>query len=117
MGGNIVPMLVRDGSAQAYDFLTNEMPGSHRARLPYWRDVGTLDSYFDAHMDMCAIQPLFNLYNDRWPILTYMASLPPAKFVHEVRRPGGPRGQQPGPNGVIVSGGLVRQWCCPRACG
>src|SRR6201996_6524669 len=83
MGGNIIPMLVKDGAAQAYDFLTNKIPGAQEGDLPYWRDVGTLDSYFEAHMDLCAVQPLFTLYNNKWPILTYVPSLPPAKFVHE----------------------------------
>ena len=63
---------------------------SSRTRYParrrdrgYWRDVGTIDSYFEAHMDLCATVPAFNLYNDRWPILTHIPSLPPAKFVHD----------------------------------
>jgi glucose-1-phosphate adenylyltransferase len=109
MGGNIIPMLVRDGCAQAYDFSTNKVPGALPEDQSYWRDVGSLDAYFDAHMDLCAVQPLFNLYNDRWPILTYVPSLPPAKFVHD---DGGSRvGHAIASmvsNGVIVSGGLVR---------
>ena len=76
-------MLVQNGSAQAYDFMPNEVPGATPRDAGYWRDVGTLDSYFDAHMDLCAVEPVFNLYNDQWPILTYVPSLPPAKFVHE----------------------------------
>jgi len=54
MGGNIVPMLVRNGSAQAYDFTLNKVPGATERDAGYWRDVGSLDSYFDAHMDLCA---------------------------------------------------------------
>jgi glucose-1-phosphate adenylyltransferase len=110
MGGNIVPMLVRDGSAQAYDFNTNKVPGALPEDASYWRDVGTLESYFDSHMDLCAVQPLFNLYNDKWPILTHVPSLAPAKFVHD-----GADGRVGHAiaslvsNGVIVSGGLVRQ--------
>jgi glucose-1-phosphate adenylyltransferase len=109
IGGNIIPMLVRDGCAQAYDFSTNEVPGALPEDAAYWRDVGSLDTYFEAHMDLCAIQPLFNLYNDRWPILTQVPSLPPAKFVHD---DGARVGHAIGSlvsNGVIVSGGLVRQ--------
>jgi glucose-1-phosphate adenylyltransferase len=102
-------MLVRDGVAQAYDFSSNKVPGALPEDEAYWRDVGSLDAYFDAHMDLCAIQPLFNLYNDRWPILTHVPSLPPAKFVHD---DGGARvGRAISSmvsNGVIVSGGLVR---------
>ena len=110
IGGNIIPMLVRDGCAQAYDFSTNEVPGALPKDQAYWRDVGTLDSYFDSHMDLCAVQPLFNLYNDKWPILTYVPSLPPAKFVHDDGE--GRVGHAIASlisNGVIVSGGLVRQ--------
>ena len=70
MGGDIMPMLVRERAAHVYDFLQNEVPGAEARDLGYWRDVGTLDSYFDAHMDLCAVHPVFNLYNDRWPILT-----------------------------------------------
>jgi glucose-1-phosphate adenylyltransferase len=109
MGGNIIPMLVRDGSAQAYDFMTNEVPGAVPRDAGYWRDVGTLDSYFDAHMDLCAVQPVFNLYNDRWPILTQVPSLPPAKFVHDSGDRVGRAIDSLVSNGVIVSGGLVRQ--------
>jgi len=110
MGGNIIPMLVRDGAAQAYDFNTNKVPGALPEDASYWRDVGTIDSYFDSHMDLCAVQPLFNLYNDKWPILTHVPSLAPAKFVHD-----GADGRVGHAiaslvsNGVIVSGGLVRQ--------
>jgi len=109
MGGNIIPMLVRDGVAQAYDFSTNRVPGVLPEDAAYWRDVGSLDAYFDAHMDLCAVQPLFNLYNDKWPILTHVPSLPPAKFVHDdgVNRIGRAICSLVSP-GVIVSGGLVR---------
>ncbi len=107
MGGNIIPMLVRNGCAQAYDFTLNKVPGATERDAGYWRDVGTLDPYFEAHMDLCAVEPIFNLYNDRWPILTNVPSLPPAKFVHEA-------GDRVGRAidslvGVVISGGLVRQ--------
>jgi glucose-1-phosphate adenylyltransferase len=109
MGGNIIPMLVADGCAQAYDFYTNKVPGALPEDEAYWRDVGTLDTYFEAHMDLCAVQPLFNLYNDKWPILTHIPSLPPAKFVHDDGK--GRVGRAISSlvsNGVIVSGGLVK---------
>ena len=108
MGGNIIPMLVRDGSAQAYDFLTNKVPGATQRDAGYWRDVGTLDSYFDAHMDLCAVEPVFNLYNDHWPILTHVPSIPPAKFVHDAGDRVGRATDSLVSPGVIVSGGLVR---------
>jgi glucose-1-phosphate adenylyltransferase len=109
MGGDIVPMLVSERSADVYDFLTNEVPGSSVRDEGYWRDVGTLDSYFDAHMDLCAVHPVFNLYNDQWPILTRVASQPPAKFVHDSGDRVGRAIDSMVSNGVIVSGGLVRE--------
>jgi glucose-1-phosphate adenylyltransferase len=108
MGGDIVPMLVRQGAAQVYDFLDNSVPGADPRDAGYWRDVGTLDSYFDAHMDLCAVQPVFSLYNDKWPILTHVPSQPPAKFVHDSGDRVGRAINSVVSNGVIVSGGLVR---------
>jgi glucose-1-phosphate adenylyltransferase len=109
MGGDIVPMLVSERSADVYDFLTNEVPGANERDAGYWRDVGTLDSYFDAHMDLCAVHPVFNLYNDHWPILTRVASQPPAKFVHDSGDRVGRAIDSMVSNGVVVSGGLVRE--------
>jgi glucose-1-phosphate adenylyltransferase len=109
IGGNIIPMLVDDGAAAAYDFLTNEVPGSTERDAGYWRDVGTIDAYFDAHMDMRTVEPQFNLYNYRWPILTHMDPLPPAKFVHDTGDRIGRAIDSLVSNGVIVSGGLVRE--------
>src|SRR5580692_4207427 len=63
IGGNIIPNLVQNGTAQAYDFMLNQVPGATARDAGYWRDVGTLESYFDAHMDLCAVEPIFNLYN------------------------------------------------------
>jgi glucose-1-phosphate adenylyltransferase len=109
IGGNIIPALVRDGAAQAYDFMTNEVPGATERDCGYWRDVGTIDAYFDAHMDLRTVDPMFNLYNDRWPILTHMEAVPPAKFVHDSGDRVGRAVDSLVSNGVIVSGGLVRQ--------
>jgi glucose-1-phosphate adenylyltransferase len=109
IGGNLVPMLVEDGCAQAYDFLTNEVPGSTERDHGYWRDVGTIDAYFDAHMDLRTVEPMFNLYNYQWPILTHMDPLPPAKFVHDDGDRVGRAIDSLVSNGVIVSGGLVRR--------
>jgi glucose-1-phosphate adenylyltransferase len=109
MGGDIVPMLVSERNADVYDFLTNEVPGANERDAGYWRDVGTLDSYFDAHMDLCAVLPVFNLYNDKWPILTRVASQPPAKFVHDSGNRVGRAIDSLVSNGVIISGGLVRE--------
>ena len=108
MGGDILPMLVQAGLAQAYNFMDNTVPGADPRDVGYWRDVGTLDSYFDAHMDLCAVHPIFNLYNDEWPILTNVPSQPPAKFVHDSGDRVGRAINSVVSNGVIVSGGLVR---------
>jgi glucose-1-phosphate adenylyltransferase len=109
IGGNLIPMLVREGCAQVYDFTLNKVPGASPEDAAYWRDVGTLDSYFDAHMDLCAATPKFNLYNDHWPILTHVPSQPPAKFVHDSGDRVGRALDSMVSNGVIVSGGLVRE--------
>lgn len=109
MGGNIMPMMVDQGLAQVYDFQSNEVPGAAPTDTGYWRDVGTLDSYYDAHMDLCALVPAFNLYNHEWPILTHIPPHPPAKFVHEDDGRVGRAVNSVVSNGVIVSGALVRE--------
>ncbi len=83
MGGNIIPMFVNRGTAHVYDFARNEVPGATDRDRGYWRDVGTLDAYHDAHMDLVSIEPIFNLYNRDWPILSLPPTLPPAKFVQD----------------------------------
>jgi glucose-1-phosphate adenylyltransferase len=108
IGGSIIPMLVQQRAAHAYDFPQNEVPGAGLRDRGYWRDVGTIDSYFDAHMDLCATVPKFNLYNDRWPILTHVPAQPAAKFVHDDGDRVGRAINSVVSNGVIVSGGLVR---------
>jgi glucose-1-phosphate adenylyltransferase len=108
MGRDIIPKLMGQRLAEVYDFLDNEVPGAEPRDAGYWRDVGTLDSYFDAHMDLCAVQPVFNLYNEEWPILTHVPSQPPAKFVHDDGDRVGRAINSIVSNGVIVSGGLVR---------
>ncbi len=80
LGANIIPMLTANGSAKVYDFADNVVPGETERDKGYWRDVGSIDSYFDAHMDLVSIHPIFNLYNREWPLLTNPPSLPPAKF-------------------------------------
>jgi len=109
MGGDIIPRLVRDGAAHVYDFLQNKVPGADARDQGYWREVGTIDSYFEAHMDLCAAHPVFNLYNNRWPILTHVPAEPPAKFVHEYGDRAGRAFNSVISHGVIVSGGLVRE--------
>ena len=109
MGGNIIPMMVASGGAEVYDFSENEVPGATERDRGYWRDVGTLDSYYDAHMDLVAAHPVFNLYNRQWPILTSSPALPPAKFVHEMSGRVGQAVDSLVSQGVIISGGTVRR--------
>ncbi|MEZ5116010.1 MAG: glucose-1-phosphate adenylyltransferase [Candidatus Nanopelagicales bacterium] len=103
MGGSILPMLTDAGKACVYDFDLNEVPGATDRDRGYWRDVGTLDSYHDAHMDLVSVHPVFNLYNRRWPILTNLPPLPPAKFVE-----GGNAHESMVGAGSIIAGAHVR---------
>ncbi len=82
MGGDIVPAFVRAGDGWVYDFKDNDIPGATDRDRGYWRDVGTIDSYYDAHMDLVSVHPVFNIYNEAWPIYTNYGPQPPAKFVH-----------------------------------
>jgi glucose-1-phosphate adenylyltransferase len=108
MGGDIIPMLVERGEAGVYDFRDNDVPGSTDRDRGYWRDVGTLDSYYEAHMDLISVLPVFNLYNFQWPVYTGNHPWPPAKFVHDSEdRVGRAVGSMVSP-GVIVSGSLVK---------
>ncbi len=81
MGGDIIPSFVSRGDGLVYDFTANEVPGSTERDKAYWRDVGTLDAYHEAHMDLVSIDPVFNLYNMDWPIWTYPVQMPGAKFT------------------------------------
>jgi glucose-1-phosphate adenylyltransferase len=108
IGGDIIPMLVRERAAHVYDFGQNTVPGAEPREAGYWREVGTIDSYFEAHMDLCAVHPVFNLYNRQWPILTHVPPYPPAKFVHDDGDRAGRALNSVVSNGAIVSGGLVR---------
>ena len=109
MGGNIVPMLVEDGAAQVYDFSSNEVPGAAERDRGYWRDVGTLDAFYDAHMDLISVHPVFNLYNQAWPILTWPEPLPPAKFVFDDDERIGHALDSMVCAGVVISGATVRR--------
>ncbi|MGH3849747.1 MAG: glucose-1-phosphate adenylyltransferase, partial [Pseudonocardiaceae bacterium] len=109
VGGNIIPTMVASGQAHVYDFADNEVPGAFDRDHGYWRDVGSLDSYHEAHLDMVSVHPVFNLYNGQWPIFTSVPPLPPAKFVLD-----GPGGTGQAVNsmvcaGAIIAGGLVRR--------
>ncbi|MCU1690130.1 MAG: glgC [Jatrophihabitantaceae bacterium] len=103
MGGSIMPMMVDKGSAYVYDFADNDVPGATDRDRGYWRDVGTIDAYYDSHMDLVAVHPIFNLYNRQWPIFTSHPQLPPAKFVE-----GGMAQESVVGSGAIISGATVR---------
>jgi glucose-1-phosphate adenylyltransferase len=109
IGGNIIPALVARDEAYVYDFSKNEVPGATDRDRSYWRDVGTLDAYYDAHMDIISVDPIFNLYNSAWPILTWLEALPPAKFVFEEDGRVGHALNSLVCAGVIVSGATVRR--------
>ena len=107
MGGDIVPYFVDKGTCGFYDFLQNDVPGSTDRDRDYWRDVGTLDSYFDAHMDLIAVQPVFNVYNREWPVHQGLITEPPAKFIHSDEGRLGHAADSIVSPGVIVSGATV----------
>ena len=99
---------------QVYDFRHNNVPGEHDRDRGYWRDVGTLDSFYEAHMDLISIHPVFNLYNYEWPIYTENRPWPPAKFVHGCRSGWAGRSTRWSPRGAVISGSLVENACLPQ---
>jgi glucose-1-phosphate adenylyltransferase len=103
MGTNIMPMMVKQGEAFVYDFTENDVPGATERDWGYWRDVGTIDAYYDAQMDLVAVHPIFNLYNQQWPIYTNLPQMPSAKFVE-----GGIAQESLVGSGTIISGATVR---------
>lgn len=107
MGGDLVPYFVKRGTCAVYDFVRNDVPGSTDRDRDYWRDVGTLDSYYDAHVDLIAVQPVFNVYNDQWPVHQGLITQPPAKFIHSEEGRLGHAADSIVSPGVIVSGATV----------
>jgi glucose-1-phosphate adenylyltransferase len=108
MGGNIVTNLVSSGDAAVYDFSGNKVPGATARDRGYWRDVGTLDSYYEAQMDLISVHPIFNLYNSEWVIHTNLGSLPPAKFVFDEAGRRGYAVDSMVCSGSIIAGGQVK---------
>ncbi|HSU47846.1 MAG TPA: glucose-1-phosphate adenylyltransferase [Arthrobacter sp.] len=107
MGGDIIPYFVNQGEAGVYDFTLNDIPGSTERDRTYWRDVGTIDSFYDAHMDLISPLPVFNLYNSEWPIYTRQSISPPAKFVRGQNNTVGTALDSIVSSGVVISGGVV----------
>jgi len=106
-GKDIIPRAVRNGQAAAHPFQLSCV-GSKPGEEPYWRDVGTIDSYWDANMDLTATDPLLNLYDTHWPIWTYQAQLAPAKFVHNQDERRGMAVESLISGGSIISGEVFR---------
>ncbi len=108
IGKNIIPRLVASSDAWVYDFGTNRVPGQSSREHAYWRDVGSLDAYYQASIDLVSATPVFDLYNREWPILTWQYPFPPAKFVHAVGERRGQALNSLVSPGAIVSGGTVQ---------
>jgi len=108
-GKDILPKLIGKVGMYAYDFQTNRVKGDIEGRMPYWRDVGTLDAYYEASMDMRAVDPPLNLFNRAWPVRTASYSTPPAKFVFDEEGRRGEAIDTMISGGCIVAGGVVRR--------
>lgn len=108
MGGSILPQLTARGEAHLYDFSDNHVPGETPRDQGYWRDVGTLDAYYDAHMDLIAERPAFNLYNRSWPVYTHSNQLSPARF-----NAGGIAGESIISAGCLIRGQVTRSVLSP----
>jgi glucose-1-phosphate adenylyltransferase len=116
MGGDIVPDFVSRGEAAVYDLNRNDVPGSTDRDKFYWRDVGTIESFFDAHQDLISALPIFNLYNRDWPIFSQQLNSPPAKFVRDAKGNLGTTIDSIVSLGTLISGGhlersVVGSWC------
>lgn len=105
-GKDVIPTMFRRSKVVAYNF-----HDENKKRAKYWRDVGTIDSYWEANLDLASVEPLFNLYDKSWPIRTYQGQFPPAKFVFAQEQKGGRMGvalDSTVSGGVIISGGRVQ---------
>ncbi|HLZ35446.1 MAG TPA: glucose-1-phosphate adenylyltransferase [Nitrospira sp.] len=105
-GKNIIPRMIRNRRVYAFNF-----QDANKKSVKYWRDIGTLDAYWEANLDLVAVDPLFNLYDQQWPIRTYQGQYPPAKFVFAQDYQGGRMGVALDSivcGGCIISGGRVQ---------
>jgi glucose-1-phosphate adenylyltransferase len=110
-GKSILANLHQKVPVYAYDFARNVVPGQGQRERGYWRDVGTLDAYYQCNMDLVGVEPIFNFYNQQWPVFTGNPNLPPAKFVfadHEHNRVGYATDSLVS-EGCIISGGHVNR--------
>jgi glucose-1-phosphate adenylyltransferase len=102
-GKDILPKMIDDYRVYAYDFVDE-----NKKEALYWRDVGTLEAYYEANMDIVSVSPIFNLYDEEWPIRTHQRQYPPAKFVFAEAGRTGTALDSIVSNGCIVSGGMVK---------
>ena len=108
-GRNLLPDLIRDQKVFAYDFRRNRVPVPFKGEeASYWRDLGTIEAYYEANMDLCSVDPSFNLYNRSWPLRTVGSGDPPAKFVFDWYDRKGMALNSIVSEGTIVSGSLVQ---------
>jgi glucose-1-phosphate adenylyltransferase len=114
-GKDILPSLMQRANVYAYNFAHNHIPGDPPGVLPYWRDVGTIDAFYEANMDLRAIIPALNLYNAQWPLGPTRETYPPAKFVFDQEERRGHAIDSIISGGCILSGGLVRNSVLGRA--
>lgn len=106
-GKDILPKMYPNGTVYVYDFFENSVPGMQERERGYWRDVGTLDEYWQANMDLLDVHPIFDLYNQSWPLRTYHPAYPPAKFVHNEGTRIGRALNSMVSFGCVISGALV----------
>lgn len=107
-GRDILPNLIGRSQMYAYDFQTNRIPGDPASQEPYWRDVGTIEAFYDASMDLCSATPALNLYNRQWPLRTAGYFDAPAKLIYDEMGQAGRATDSIISGGSIVSGGTVR---------
>src|SRR5277367_134071 len=107
-GRDILPLLVQNSEVYAYDFAENKIPGEPAENSAYWRDVGTIDAYYEANMDLRAVSPALNLYNRQWPLRTSGFPDPPAKFAFDMEGRRGVALNSIASGGCILSGGMAR---------
>jgi glucose-1-phosphate adenylyltransferase len=107
-GKDILPSLVPRAAVFAYDFQSNQIPGEDPNAPTYWRDVGTLDAYYEANMDLRSVSPSLNLYNREWPLRTASYADPPAKFTFDDENRRGHAIDSIVSGGCILAGGTVR---------
>lgn len=112
-GQDILPAIFNDYPVYVYDFNTNIVPGESAHSRGYWKDVGTLEAFYQANLDICSVTPEFNLYNKQWPLRTTQENVPPAKFVFAGGGEGDPLGHA---LDSVVSGGCIISGATVKKC-